>query len=315
MAMNNDAAEILLFAIPKAFIGDAVRIQRNALSSWVLLPGIRIVLLGDDAGIEEAAEEFGVGYVGELEKTRLGTPLISSAFEWVREHADVHTACYVNADLILFEEFVQAIRAVSLDPVLMTGQRRTLEISSHLSLSTRGGETALRVEAERRGRMDPPWALDYFAFRTHTHWNMPGFAVGRPGWDNWLIYRARSLGIPVVDLTEHVAVIHQAHSYHHVPKATDSGFEGPEADANRSLVKTRSHFGDLSHATHVLREGKVRRPWSIGYIRSRILALPWRFRWTAIPVNNLRRLIVYRKELFATATRLIDHVFGSGRKQ
>ena len=39
--------------------------------------------------------------------------------------------------------------------------------------------------------------------------HIPDFAVGRMGYDNWLIWYARRKLIPVVDLSKQLKVIHQ----------------------------------------------------------------------------------------------------------
>jgi hypothetical protein len=44
---------------------------------------------------------------------------------------------------------------------------------------------------------------------------MPPLAIGRFWWDNWLLWKARSLGAPVLDATTVVTAIHQNHDYSH----------------------------------------------------------------------------------------------------
>ena len=46
-----------------------------------------------------------------------------------------------------------------------------------------------------------PDAIDFFVFRKGTIGPLPDFTVGRPGWDNWMIWYARSVGMPVVDIS------------------------------------------------------------------------------------------------------------------
>ena len=52
---------LTLFTIPKAFVGHIGDIQRNAIKSWTLLrPKCEVILLADDSGTSEVAEELGV---------------------------------------------------------------------------------------------------------------------------------------------------------------------------------------------------------------------------------------------------------------
>ena len=68
-----------------------------------------------------------------------------------------------------------------------------------------------------------------------------------------MIYRARSLRIPVIDLSASATVIHQTHGYGHVKHATDDKWSGPEARQNLDLLglPKRNRFS-LDDATHVL---------------------------------------------------------------
>jgi hypothetical protein len=83
--------------------------------------------------------------------------------------------------------------------------------------------------------------------------------VGRPGWDNWMIYRARSRRIPVVDATASTLVIHQNHDHGHVQQGTGDQWEGPEADRNRALLGPAQRNFTLEHATHDSPPSRARR--------------------------------------------------------
>src|SRR5438132_908480 len=61
-------------------------------------------------------------------------------------------------------------------------------------------------------------------------------AVGRPGWDNWLIMDIRRRGVDLIDASRIVRPIHQNHDYSHVPHAKGIAWEGPEANRNRELA-------------------------------------------------------------------------------
>jgi hypothetical protein len=41
---------------------------------------VQVILLGDEAGIAEAAREFSDEHVPDIERTKYGTPLVNSAF-------------------------------------------------------------------------------------------------------------------------------------------------------------------------------------------------------------------------------------------
>jgi hypothetical protein len=243
---------ITLFAIPKPFEGDAAVIQRNALESWRRLGSeVDVVLVGDDEGVADAAAEIGARHVGGVETTDYGTPLLSSAFALAREAANTNALAYVNADILLLRDFVTAVRRVRFDRFLCLGRRWNVEVRGPLDFAG-PYEERLRSLVAAQGRLALPDAIDYFVFdRAGPLADLPAFAVGRPGWDNWMIYRARSLRIPVVDATRAITAIHQQHGYEHVPEGSGKLWYGPEAKANFELIRGLERF-QTRHATHVL---------------------------------------------------------------
>ena len=66
----------------------------------------------------------------QVECNQLGTPLVSSIFQIAREAAKFPTMCYVNADIILLNDFLGAVKRFQeqFQRYLMIGQRWDLEI-------------------------------------------------------------------------------------------------------------------------------------------------------------------------------------------
>src|SRR5689334_15466920 len=100
---------ITLFSAPKSFTDPHIAmIQRNAIKSWTLLPNVEVILLGEETGLADVAEEFGVRHVRNVARNESGTPLISSMFQLAREHSNSELLCIINADIILMPDFVDA---------------------------------------------------------------------------------------------------------------------------------------------------------------------------------------------------------------
>lgn len=246
---------LTIFTVPKPFEGHIGFIQRNAIRSWMdLTPRCQVILFGDEAGTGRVAAELGVEQVAEITKNELGTPLLSSVFDAVEKRAAHELLCYVNADIILFSDLVQAAQRVSEAKrrFLMVGQAWDLEV---VEPPTGPGspQSELGALAQRAGTLRPTFAIDYFVYPRGVLGPVPAFAVGRPWWDNWMIYHARSRRLAVVDATGATLVIHQKHEYRHVPHATGERWEGPEADANRILMGGAEHFFSIRDATHRLK--------------------------------------------------------------
>ena len=101
-------ALLTLFTTPKPFKDPhIVTIQRNALQSWKALDeDVEIVLVGDEHGMPEIAEEFGLIHRPEARINEQGTPLISSIFDLGRAENSSPYLAYVNTDIILFPDFI-----------------------------------------------------------------------------------------------------------------------------------------------------------------------------------------------------------------
>jgi len=246
---------LTLFAIPKPFQGHIGVIQRNAVWTWTR-PGtsmdVRVVLMGDESGVRETAESMGAGWHGQLACTPYGTPLLSDAFAWVAQHATTPWVGYINSDILLLPGFFMAVaEAMATGPALLVGRRTTIEQSAPIAGNGPDWADQLRDQVAAKGDPDKPNCIDYFIFpRQSVLAQLPPFAVGRPGWDNWMLFRAWSQGMRVIDLTPRVTVVHQRHDYGHVPQRRGSRWEGPEADENFRLAGSGYRFFSLLDATH-----------------------------------------------------------------
>ena len=104
---------ITLFSALKPFTDPRIAVsQRNAVQSWKRLGDVDVLLLGDEAGIAEAAKEIGVRHLPQVARNQNGTPLISSMFEVVRKNSSSPLLCIINADMVLAPDFFQAANEV-----------------------------------------------------------------------------------------------------------------------------------------------------------------------------------------------------------
>lgn len=283
---------LTIFTVPKPFVGHIGRIQRNAIGSWAqLLPACQIVLCGDEPGTTEVAAEFGAESIPDVSRNEFGTPLLSSVFHAAEERSRCGLLCYVNADIILLSDFVTAVSRVAgaKRRFLMAGQRYDLDVTEEILFQEDHWQEALRRRVEDTGALYPLDGIDYFVFPRGTIGPLPAFAVGRPGWDNWMIYRARKLRVPVVDATASVLVVHQNHDHDHVKRATGTRWEGPEADGNRLLMGSGDFLFTLTDATDRLtargiernREASLKRR-----VHTRVILGPSVLRRASRPLRN-----------------------------
>ncbi len=284
---------ITIFSIPKAFKGHIDIIQRNALKSWAKLrSGCEVVLFGDDEGVAEAAEEFGVKHVSDIEKNEYGTPLLDFIFEKAQQIAKNDKVCYVNADIILLNDIVEAVKQVNFDKFLMVGQRWDIDIEELLDYQSDDWEKSLRDFVESHGKIHPPSGSDYFIFPKGVLGQFPPFAVGRPGWDTWVIYRGRKIGIPVIDISPVVTVIHQNHDYKHIPGGDGKDCRGPEGDINIDSMGGWDYVFTLRDTNWILNAcGIKKRQWKWSHLArslSRLFILYPSLR----PIESIYRLLL-----------------------
>ena len=253
---------LTLFTSPKPFTNPHIAvIQRNAIRSWLNLgPEVEVLLLGQEEGLAEAAAELGARHIPQVERNANGTPLVSSMFEIARQNSSSPLLGCVNADILLFPDIVDhARRVLELAPrFLMVGQRWDLEVTELLEFSTNWPQK-LRERAFSQGKLHRASGSDYFIFPRECFADMPKFAIGRAGWDNWMIYSGRARNWPVVDASPTVTIIHQNHDYSHLPGGQPH-YKLPETDENVRLAGGKRTIFELPDASHVLRNGELRRP-------------------------------------------------------
>jgi hypothetical protein len=263
-----------IFAFPKPFRGHIATIQRNAISSWVRLrPQCEIFLFGDDEGTAEVAKEFGACHVPEMARNEYGTPLLSDVFERGEQAAKYDLLCYVNCDIILGSEFMQAVGKVSqwTQRFLMVGECWNLDLAEPLAFDRPMWEESLKTLVQQRGKRRGLYSIDYFVFPRGLYQQLPPFALGRPWFDQWLIWKARHLGASVVNATPVVMAVHQNHDYSHMPDGLPPHiFLGEEGIRNEKLAGGLRHCYGIGEATHTFLATGLRRNW-VGYLRLKFL--------------------------------------------
>ena len=228
---------ITLFSAPKPFTDSHIAmIQRNAIKSWTLLPDVEVILLGEEPGLAEAAGELDVKHISNVAHNDNGTPLISSMFQLARENSNSDLLCIINADMILMSDFVEAAKQVVKlkENFVLLSQRWDLDVIHPIEF-TEGWETHLRERVKTKGQLHKPAGSDFFLFPLSSFLEVPDFAIGRAGWDNWMIYQARKENWPVIDGTPSLMIVHQNHDYSHLPGGKPH-YEHPDTNENIRLA-------------------------------------------------------------------------------
>jgi hypothetical protein len=254
---------LTIFTTPKPFAGHIEVIQRNAIGSWRQLgDDVEILLIGDEKGMGEIAREYNALHIADVNCNELGTPLVNSIFQIASKVSRYATMCYVNADIILLDDLLTTISLIEaqFQEFLMIGQRWDIDLRNRIAFDE-NWRHEMNLMLEAKGRLHPPAGSDYFIYKRNTFDQMPSFALGRAGWDNWMIYDGRSRHIPVVDCTGSATVIHQDHDYAHLPDGQPH-YRLPESDENVRLSGGQETIFTLSDANWIVQDGQVlRKPW------------------------------------------------------
>ena len=268
---------ITLFSAPKPFTNPHIAtIQRNAIKSCTLLPNVEVILLGEETGLAEAAKELGVKHLPNVARSEAGTPLISSMFQLARENSASDLLCIINADMILFPDFIEAAKQVAQlkNQFVSMSQRWDLDVTQPIEFND-GWQNRLRSTVLSQGALHRPMGSDFFLFPRSSFLDMPTFAIGRAGWDNWMIYKSRKEGWATVDVTPSVIIVHQNHDYSHLPGGQPH-YKHPETDVNIQLAGGRevTRF-TLLDVDCRLSEGKlIPRKWNRQTLRRAIESYP-----------------------------------------
>ncbi len=310
---------LTFFTTANPFRGHAGIIQRNALESWTLLhPDAEVILFGDDDGAAEAARDLKIRHEAHVERNEHGTKRLDYLFSTARTVARHETLCYVNCDILLMQDFRRALERVRAahPQFLMVGRRWDTEVYEPHDFTRANWQARLQARALLQGRQRTTEWIDYFVFTRGVYGSsVPPLVVGRVHWDQWLVWKARDSGQPVVDVSPVVIAVHQNHDYSYHPQGKEGVWHDAEAGRNHQLAGGWRHLRTIADATEVLRVGgglraNSRRHWAAvkRYARQGKRALrfdvwqPLRF-FVLGMTRPLRRVLGLRREAFHRRSR------------
>ena len=298
---------VTIFTHFKPFEGHIAVIQRNAVQSWCgLRPACQIIVFGDVEGTAETADEFGLHHSPTVTGSEYGTALLDAMFEVAQQKAIHSVVCYVNADIMLLSDFTAAVRSIPFPRFLVVGQRWDLDVEHPWGFTRPDWETRIRELLHDSGTLHAPWGIDYFVFPRGLISDMPPFAVGGPMWDQWMIFQARSLGIPVIDATAAITAIHQNHDYSHHAQGKVGVRWGPDGLRNRALAGDNAVLFDIRDATHLLVPAAVKPAHGTGHLRRRLAKLP-------VVAPHLGPLL-WPSRMYMFSNRILGAVIQSARR-
>lgn len=258
-------SKLTIFTAPKPFVDSHISvIQYNAVRSWKALGSdVSIILIGNEPGIESVAKELNLAYQPNVTRNDQGTPLISSIFQLGRTYNASPLLAYVNADIILFNDFLETSTQIAktFPEFLLVGQRWDMDIKERIDFKN-GWDINLKKECAKTGKLHPRGGSDYFVYPRACFSEVPDFAVGRAGWDNWMFYQARLKNWACIDTSKSIQIIHQNHDYSHLPGGQPH-YRLPETNENVRLAGGRRTIFTLLDVNYESTGEKViKYPWN-----------------------------------------------------
>jgi hypothetical protein len=285
---------LTILAMPKPFHGHIGVIQSNAIASWTkLVPRPEILLFGEEQGVAETAAELGIGHLRDVARNEFGTPLFDDLLRRARAAMHAPLVCFVNSDIILLQEFLEAAASVAGRFPQFLAVAHRLNIDAQAPIAFEGDWRAPFRTLLARGVPGDHTAIDVFLFPPNLYSEVPPLVIGRAWIDQWLIKAARLQGVPVVDVTRVARAIHQNHEYGHIAGGQRGAYWGKEALRNLALYGGIPHAYTLLDVTHeLLPGGRLRR---VRLRRQSFAVRQWLWRHCIERTAPLRRRLGLRR--------------------
>jgi len=252
---------LTLFTTAKPFEGHSGIIQRNALKSWTMLhPDVEVILFGDEPGSADVSRELGLRHEPEVKRHESGMKYLNHLFARAQEIGSHPYLCYSNSDIVLMSDFWEGFQKTLewKQSFLLVAQRWDTDVTWKLDFGGEAWEQRLRQLALSQGMRQTYHFVDFFVFPKGLYDRVPPFLLGRSAWDNWLVWKALSTPVPVVDGTDFFVAVHQNHDYGYHPQGKKGTNEDDLAMRNIYLAGNGSELRNLVDATHKLtQEGQV----------------------------------------------------------
>ena len=288
---------ITIFCTPKNFEGIFDVIQKNAIRSWRKVSSeIEIIIFGDSFGAKEIASEVNGIYYPKIKCSKNGVPFLSDLFDKANKISVNDTLMFINADIIIPKNIFDPIKIIrnQFQNFLSVGSRWDLDVDQLINFEKEDIVKLFWEKANNYSVRSSPAAIDYFIFNKNSIKKIPDFVIGRPGYDNWLLWYARRNLIPLIDLSNEIRVIHQNHhfNFHNIkqdPKIyyEEDGLNNRKIHGNKVL--------NLLDANYELINGMINKKKSKEWFDRNLRSLPQIFPEISFVLKLYRK--IYRKYL------------------
>ena len=260
-----------IFSCPKDFTSLFGIIQRNAIHSWLKLSSKpKIILFGNfEENILKEFDSENIVFLSIDDVNEYETPFINKIFEKAIQNSTTDTLCYVNSDIILFDDFSNAINILEKKKKFFgVGRRFNVDLKELIKFENKND---FQNKFLKNIKIDKYVGSDYFIFNKNQIKNIPSFLIGRTCWDNWLMYYANKNKLDLIDCTNDVFCVHQKHDYSHIKTSKINHYKGIERGYNFKQLGGLDKIYDIRDCNFILKRDTIKRNYSIKIILHKIL--------------------------------------------
>ena len=215
--MTTKSNGVTIVSPMRPFKGAIAEVQRNAIQSWLLsAPNSEILLIEDEES--STADEITDGRVRLLRTTKrskLGAPLLDSMLREAAAMAAFNTIAYITADVLLppnIETICHDLhKQFTTNQFFAICARYDITSQQEIVFDSENWFRGVQDVVRNHGQFHGTSAVDLWIYPKTLTIDSPPFPIGRCGTDNWVIWKMKQLGVPVVDVTPNCMIVHQWH--------------------------------------------------------------------------------------------------------
>jgi|GEM_PF-1344892 len=248
---------VTFFSLPRPMTPPFDRIQYNAVWSWTQIPGARVVLFGDEEGIDQLlAISPAITHVPTIARNHNGTPLVNSLIQQIGQVTDDPWIAFINTDIVVSPGMGQAIYQVQSQlsaPYVLMCRRWDTDTPFVIPTDDPQWFETISAQVGDNKTLYGKNGIDFMMYPQGLYDAMPPFSIGWPGasYDNWMVWEARRQRVPVIELTDQVVMFHQNHP---VQKRNHAPEKMKERAINHAYMGGYGYYYDMRDATHRLTE-------------------------------------------------------------
>ncbi len=272
---------ITIFSPMRPFHGNIGEVQLNAIRSWLAIrPACEVILVDDEEGTTPAATAgLEVTIIREVKRSRLGAPLLDDLLRTAAKFARHEIMAYITADVLMSPnsgtEILRCHQLMQGRPYLAVCARVDMLQPLTIDFDRPDWFEEVKAAARTHGKPHGHTALDLWVYPRSLDFNCPPFPIGRCATDGWVVYKARREGIPVVNVTSAIMLIHQLHDR---PATRSPLFYEEQLECVYLFENMGENAMSLLDADWVYRHGEIRRPSGLARLHSLMSFFrPYRF--------------------------------------